>query len=490
MSFPKKKKSARRRKIILWVLAVLLVFTIVWFLMMRSADKTAWPAGVPGVSLAVDASSRLNPRLASPIDVATVMTQYIPADEALIAEYRTYQTFGITEKSAYPLIDKRLEGEGSWFSTAWRFWRNFDGFDPKPGALAYNEFIGANAELGVLACYAANVSKSIQNVATNRADARYEIMANAVKLTHGGGLIGRFAALNNVMLVVREMMMDPVEFKDLNAATSSVLRIRLLESDIGSLADALRTDLVSLHAAVSSMYAQLSGIGPIPVKQSHRIGKASGIIVGLLGGNKLDTMANLDSLFSRLIHNASLTYSPEGLGRGLPAWCRGQARPPSTRDPIGAVVASSYLKHAVFSQAIAPSLILELRAARIAVALEYTQRTSGEYPMTLDELIARGLLEEGDLVDPFAQDGKARISYARDGVGWRFYSVGLDQQDGGGLVDAYRTTDPETQSKSDFIFISREREIRLAMLMPKTAAAGSVNGMTPSSNGVEKAEGK
>lgn len=490
MSSPNKKKSARRRKIILWVLVILLSFTVVRFLMMRSDDKTAWPAGAPGVSLEVEVSERLGQRVAGPADVAAVMTHYVAADEALIAEYRTYQTFGIRDQSDYPLIDKRLNGEGAWLSTAWKFWRNFDGFDPKPGALSYNEFIGVNAELGVLACYGAQVGKVVENVATDPAEARYEVMSNAVKLTHGGGLIGRFAALNNVMLVVREMIMDPVEFKDVNAATAYVSRVRDLEVALGSLSDALRTDLVSLHAAVRAMYGQLSGDGPIPEKPSHRIGGASGIIVGLLGGNEQDTLDNLDSLFSRLIYHASLPYSPEGLGRGLPAWCRAKARPPSTRDPIGAAVASSYLKHAVFAQAVAPSLILELRAARVVVALKFARQTSGEYPTTLDELVAAGLLDESDLVDPFAQDGKARISYARDGEGWRFYSVGLDQEDGGGLVDAYRTTDPDAQSQSDFVFLSRERETRMAMRIPKKTAAGSVHGIIPTTNGVENAEGK
>ena len=126
---------------------------------------------------------------------------------------------------------------------------------------------------------------------------------------------------------------------------------------------------------------------------------------------------------------------------------------------------------------------------RLAVALAFVKQTSGDYPKSLDELVAAGLLTGEDLVDPFATDGKSRLVYARDGEGWRFYSVGLDQEDGGGAIDAYRTTDSAEQSKSDFVFISREREARRATLLPKSATAESSNDISSSTNEIDNGEG-
>ena len=109
----------------------------------------------------------------------------------------------------------------------------------------------------------------------------------------------------------------------------------------------------------------------------------------------------------------------------------------------------------------------------IVAALQCHRRSAGAFPETLDELLASGLLEEADVRDPFSQDDAARLGYQRDGDGWRLHSAGLDQVDGGGLVDAYRATDAKTQRTSDFVFISREREARLASYRPPPPAASA-----------------
>ena len=112
-------------------------------------------------------------------------------------------------------------------------------------------------------------------------------------------------------------------------------------------------------------------------------------------------------------------------------------------------------------------------------ALQWQRQSAGAYPESLDALLATGLLEEADVLDPFSRGGAARLSYRRDGDGWRLHSVGLDQEDGGGLVDAYRTTDAKTRSAADFVFISREREVRLASYaaaQPPAAPAASGKG--------------
>ena len=138
-----------------------------------------------------------------------------------------------------------------------------------------------------------------------------------------------------------------------------------------------------------------------------------------------------------------------------------------------AAVASAYLKNAALGHAAGPGLLLELRAARIVAALQFHRAAEGAWPAPL----GASRLRETRLrpaADPFSKDGAGRLGYALDGDGWRLHSVGLDQVDGGGLVDAYRTKDPQARSTSDFVFISRERETRLAAAPPTagTAAAG------------------
>jgi len=455
-----KMKSRRLKKIALWAGAVFLLFVLSHFFVMRQADRTAWPAGAPGVSLALGNPAVIN-RLATPADVAEIVVGFSEADAALIDEYRTYQTMGLAEGRTYPLIDARLADPGARFEAIFRFWQCFDGFDPNFGSMPYNTFIGIHAEHAVLACYVANAGRAVAGFPPEKAEARLALLSNAVKLTHGGGLIGRYAALNNVMGVVRESIMDPAVFTNVAVVTSYVSRVRALETGIGDLGEALRTDLISLHESISVLYGEPGvSVEPAVAVRSRRVNRASAFAIRMLGGAADDTRAHIDSLFSRLIRNASEPYSEEGLAKGLPAWCRGEARPPSTRDPVGAAVAGAYMKHAVFASIVQPSLVLELRAARIAAALAYYQHQAGVYPAALDALVTDGLLEERDLVDPFASGGASQLMYAPDNDGWQFYSVGLDQVDDGGLVDAFRTVDPKKQKKSDFVFTSYERVLR------------------------------
>lgn len=456
-----KIKSRRLRKIALWASAGFLTFVLAHFFVMRRADRMAWPAGAPGVSLAIVAPAVTN-RLAAPADVGEVMVGFSEADSALIDEYRLFQKTGLADGRVFPLLDARLVDPGARFEAILRFWKHFDGFDAKHGSMPVNTFIGIHAEHAVLACYAAHAEHVVEGLPAERAEARLAVLSNAIKLSNGGGLIGRYAALNTVMVVVRESIMDPIVFADVAAVTSYVSRVRALELNIGDLGEALRTDLISLHEAIALIYGETGmPAAPATVARSRRMSRVGEFSVRMLGGSFDDTRDNIDGLFSRLIRNASEPYSEEGLAKGLPAWCRHEARPPSTRDPVGAAVAGAYMKHAVFASIVQPSLELELRAMRIAVALAYLKRLEKAYPVALGALVTAGLLEERDLVDPFAGDGASQLSYARDGDGWRFYSVGRDQVDGGGEIDAYRTVDPKKQKDSDFVFTSHERKFRL-----------------------------
>ena len=490
MSLRRKRKVSKRRRIILIVLGVLLSVGVIRFSVMRSQDLRAWPAGAPGVSLQLDMTPYAAMRLANTNDVLPVVAVMPDADEQLTAEYHRFQAIGITANAKYPLIEKRLGVDASYLAPFRDFWRRFDGFDPTAGSLSYKDFIGRSAEATLLGCFASASATSVSNEAPANADLKYEMLENAVKLTHGGGILGRAAALNNVMLVVRETIMNPVRFADFSACTSLVSRIRGLEAGIGSLADSIRADLISTRTSIASIYASLATTDQQPSGKERRLSATTGFLVGLLGGNEKDSIGNLDALGSRLIQNAALVYAPDSFTQGLPAWCNSNVRAPWTRDPIGAAVAGAYMRSAVFAHAVEPGIRLELRAARITLALQFFQQSTHAYPNSLDELISMGLLEERDVLDPYAVPKDARLIYARDGEGWRVYSVGLNQIDDGGLVDAYRAPDAESQKKADFIFTSHERESRLASFAPKGATAGPPALASGATNAVTSAEGK
>lgn len=490
MNLQRKKKVARRRKIILSLLLVVLVLGIIRFFTLRAADLAAWPPKAPGISLAFDTSRHLGKRLARPVDVQTVLTNWPAADPALIAEYHRYQACGVTNRADYPLIERRLGSAGDSLVGIFQFWRNFDGLDDSQGSLPFNDFIGRNAEVTILGCYAASAGIRIGELDIGKSALRLEMLANALKLTHGGGLLGRAAALNNVMLVAREILMDPVCASD-DEWVSMIRGIRLLEGEMGPLDDAIRADFVSLHDSVRAMYGQSAGSKKIGETQSPRMGKATSLVVRLLGGNEKSTWDNLEALGSRLIQTAQGAYTPDGLTIGLPDWCRGKGRPPATRDPLGGAMAAAYLRHAIYAQAVDPSLRLELRAARLALALACYRQTTDGYPTSWDELLRGkvGKLEARDCEDPFAKKTRTCLVYSMDGGQWRFYSVGLDQEDGGGLVDAYRATTADAQKKSDFIFSQRERESRIASFAaPKQKAEAVVQSCA--TNDLKTAGGK
>ena len=165
------------------------------------------------------------------------------------------------------------------------------------------------------------------------------------------------------------------------------------------LADAIRDDWRVHRAAAREFYASMESGATNGPSASTRW------FVRRLGGTEETTLAHVDALFSRLVANAALPYSPSGLAAGLPGWCLGKGRPPWTRDPAGAALARNYLRHAGAAAAIPPSIRLELRAARIAVGLRaWRDAHGGEWPATLDALLAgeAPVLLPGDVADPFA----------------------------------------------------------------------------------------
>ena len=480
-------RPSRRRRVLRIALAVLAVLLVARFFGLRATDRTAWPAPAPGVRLEpAETGGRI--QLIDPAKADAILAALPPATNAPIHAYRVFQAGGLDALSPddRSAIDKRWNcGEEGicvlWDESDWPWGKLFDfldntryapsiGFAPNPdGAARYAGIVNWFPEAVVLFCYDAQSNDSASAL-RKRSVAACNLVAGP--LFHGAGLLGRTAALECVSLLCRETLMacadwpvPPLE----TAARDAIERLRQAESYIVDCTEALREDRVSILAAVHAIYTGEGGenlaaaAGGAAPKGLHGFG---GWVVRRLGGTEEATRAHLDALFSRLIANAENPYTPDGLVAGLPDWCRLKKRTPWTRDPVGSAIAAAYLRHAIVAAAVEPTLRLELRAARIAIALRlWRDAHGGVYPETLDELASgeRPLLVAEDFADPFSPDG-APLRYARDGDGWRFWSVGLDGRDGAGARDAFTAPKGADLADSDLVFTSRERDIRRAAL--------------------------
>ena len=475
-------RRARRRRLLRIALAVLAVLLVARFFGLRSTDRTAWPAPAPGVRLEPyaagfydDGNGDACMEWVDAEDAAAILAALPSATNAPVRAYHVFQAGGLAALSdaERTAIEDRSDPASAWVPLVTGRVFEYGGFAPDPdGAARYTELVGRMPECVVLCCYRAQKLAAAGDAAAaleSRADLVRGILAGG--LMNGAGLLGRTAALQCVSLLCRETLMaaaDSAEPLPAEAANAAIGRLRLAESGIPNCAEALREDLVSIRAAVHAIYTGEGGgrlaasAGGAAPKGLHGFG---GWVVRRLGGTEEATRAHLDALFSRLIANAENPYSPEGLAAGLPDWCRLKGRTPWTRDPVGSAIAAAYLRHAAVAAAVAPTLRLELRAARLAIALRLWKDAHGAYPETLAELAAgeKPALEAADFADPFAPDG-APLRYARDGDGWRFWSVGLDRADGGGARDAFTAPEGADLSESDLVFTSHERAIRRAAL--------------------------
>lgn len=279
-------------------------------------------------------------------------------------------------------------------------------------------------------------------------------------LMNGAGLPGRSAALHAVGYFSREDLMDAADRADVPTDPAAAIAAwRAAESLFSPLEKSLDEDLAGISIAVDDLYDDAVKPAAASTNETRKIGPFTAWMVRNLGGTRELTHRHLEALFSNLRANSRAAYSPEGLTKGLPEWCVSNTRPPWTRDPLGALLASGYMRHACMAAALDPSIRLELRAARIAIALRVYREARGEYPEDISALFGTTPLERDDAIDPFSVDA-APLRYARDGDGWRIWSVGLDQVDGGGISDAYTERDRSRQKNADFVLTSRERELR------------------------------
>ena len=466
----------RRRKLFLGALAALAVVAAASFLHARSIDLRAWPEPEP------DASPELPARKGPLLDAAAcrALAARLPDPAtAPVEAYRRFQTGGLgaLSESDRAALEDRL-GPFDAAADAWIQALALGGFSiaTPDDAGATADLLGRGGEMTVLDAYRiadrhAGVDRgpasgpgagAIDPDGTSRDLERAASAGRTLRVfTRGAGIVGLAAALPATMLLARETLMDAADASVpcRGDPGEAVAALRRAEGEIGDFADAIRDDWRVHRAAAREFYASMESGATNGPSASTRW------FVRRLGGTEETTLAHVDALFSRLVANAALPYSPSGLAAGLPGWCLGKGRPPWTRDPAGAALARNYLRHAGAAAAIPPSIRLELRAARIAVGLRvWRDAHGGEWPASLDPLLdgEDPILLPGDVADPFSPDG-ARLRYERepDGSGWRLWSVGLDQVDGNGAVDAFHAEGADVKS-SDFVFSSRERQLRAA----------------------------
>ena len=460
-------RRKRRGRLFLVALAALAIVAAASFLHARSADLRAWPEPAPGVSFEVPV--REDPPLDAAACRALAARLPDPAT-APVDAYRRFQTHGFSglSEAERAAIDARLGAAGGLPERWNECMRPGVLFAATPSdAEDVAAFLGRGSELALLVAYAAE-----RGPAPGPGNLGHFAGGVVGTFTRGAGLLGYAAALPAAAILSRETSMsacgpDGIAFDpDAPSPVSprdAIAHFRSAEDGIAPLADAIRDDWRVHRAAAREFYASMA-----PGATNGPSGATKWFVLRL-GGTEETTLAHVDALFSRLVANAALPYSPDGLAAGLPGWCLGKGRPPWTRDPAGAALARNYLRHAVAAAAIPPGIRLELRAARIAVALRtWRDANGGEWPASLDPLLEGDapLLLPSDAADPFSPDG-ARLRYERepDGSGWRLWSVGLDQVDGNGAVDAFHSSDADVK-RSDFVFTSRERELRRAAAAP------------------------
>ena len=465
MSTSRSPRRGRIRRILLGILLFVLFVSAVRFCGWRGSDLRAWPEPAAGEAPAAVPPAETN-ALATPADCRALLAVLPPADAAPAAALERFAREGATALSDAERAALRARaGTSNEVLRAYvGFLESHPGFVPAAGAdvADYAMLLARSGELDVLFALAAASGED----GLCAADLGRQAGRVARAFGRGCGITGRFAALQgNVSFLSRECILLSLEAPGaFSGAPETIGAFRAAEDAFAPLPDAIREDWAAYRVAVADVYDQVEGRAPrdgsASVPGQARVSGTMAFLIRNLGGGREATLAHLDALFSRLAANAASPYSPEGMAQGLPEWCRDpDAHTPWTRDPVGAVLGSSYVRQALAAGAFEPSARLELRAARLAVALRTWRDAHGEYPATLDELLGGvdAPLREEDVADPFSPAGE-RLRYARDGAGWRFHSVGLDQRDDGGASGA---ADPRA-SGTDFLFTSREREFRKA----------------------------
>jgi hypothetical protein len=470
----RKHRITRR---ILQVLAVLVAAGLASFLWMRRADRHAWPEALTDVRLSAPPPAPVDAAARNAWDVLRqlVATNAVPAPLSadMLAELRRFEAQGVATNTGYPVLDawllQQTNALAAWSTAAHTGYAWCSAEDAQEVVPVLLRIV----ELGRLSAYraATAVAQGDWNAAKDRWS---EALRVARHVEQGQGAIGLFIAFNVELAVCRDLLANATEH-DIPQPIALELMERLRESETlcTPLPEALRRDRDMSHRALAALYTPRSRDMAPETARRHPPAHALRV-ARWLGSTPEASAAHFDAVCSHVLAAAERPYSPDGLLGSLPRWCRMEKRAPWTRDPIGALVCTVFIRNVAASAAYLPSRRAELRAARIALALNQARQAHPDrlWPVDLNTLAPQGLDAQA-LLDPFAT-GDAPFVYRSNPDGWVFHSVGLDQQDNGGTNDLFSAS---VASEADIVYTSAERARRLT----SWRAAGSDPALSQSS---------
>ncbi len=460
-SRPSVSRSPRRFVRVIGVLFACLAALWLWI---RHADRQAWPEALPGIRLdprppAVPPSADGGNAWDALLQLATGADGLPTYSDAWRTELRRFDREGFTDPhSRYPELEQWSAGQadafGLWAAAAAAGYAE----PPDDDRASLMPVLYRVVELSRLSAYRAALARREGDWDACLARWR-ETLRVAGHITQGQSTIGLFVALNATVSVTRDILLAATEDRPPEKVVLDTLAIlREAEDAMVPLAEAVRHDRRVAHQALAALYDPRPAEGPGMPRR--RPSGASLRISRWLGSRPETSAAHVDAVASHAIAAAERPYDRAGLFAGLPRWCRLQGRSPWSRDPMGALAATVFVRNTIASPSANPNRRAELRAARIALALHRAREASadGTWPDRLEALPAFGLDPEA-LLDPFAPDGRRWVYHPPD-EHWRFHGVGLDQEDHGGEVDWFSSPDAP---RADLVFSSAERRRRASL---------------------------
>ena len=464
----KKINLSRKARWVLMVVLAIIVFAVASFFQKRSKDLHAWPT--PLITGECIGAIPENLDLISHLEAKELLASNKAQSPQLTQAYRHYLINGYSQEFVVPYAAARAQELAPTHDKLTALLDQKPGFDATEyGAVPFTEVSLLLMEYQLLK----NIQAAGQLETHPTPEYQREAMSLWLKPLHymhtslrGTGVFGRGLAAEIARTFSAEVRMGAEKHAftyDQVKEFNFEVRKYLYAPD--SLEQAIRDDYKAFSGAAMAMYDQMSGAPANEIYGGKRIGGVTGLYVKMLGGSPTETQKHLDGVFSCLIVNARKPYTPTSILEGLPAWCHGIESGPYTVDPIGEAIMTAYLSQVRTVSAIVCHYETELRATMLSFAINAYRHANGAYPASLHELVAEGLLEKDDLVDPFSLNRSTELQYLLDnnGASWRIYSVGVDQKDNGGVLPILNA-DSKNQAeleRSDLVYQSGERERRI-----------------------------
>ncbi len=453
-------RSSRGRRIgqVLLVLLALLILATVW---KHWRDRLAWPLQLTEV--------RLDPLpIPEPDGIGfwEIMQELAPGgtndtetglSPEELRELQKLEALGLAAAPDWPLLESRLNAE----APAFEVWAAAATAPLEPVAIH-----NIREWMPVLLRVVEIARLTIYPVAQTIAEEEWELVLDlwhkslqvAQKVSASQGAVGHFIALNVELGICREILLATAE-REIPPGIARQLDDMLREAALAlpPLAEALRRDRQMAHRALTAVSYSRRTIPAEGTEPGQR--HPPGYVLWLsrrFGSNPIASSNHLDAVASHVIAAAERPYDHRGLLAELPAWCRFESRPPWTRDPLGALVTTVFLRNVAAAAAYPAHRQTELQAARLALAIGQARQHSPEqaWPDSLPPLLD-GSAVPADPFDPAA----APFRYRLQDDGWRFYSIGMNQQDNGGTNDLLSAAADKVKS-ADLIYSSDERQKR------------------------------